>query len=269
MKIGIVGNGFVGSAVAHGFKEYYPVRVYDSCKERSCNTLEEVLECEVVFACLPTPYSTKTGTCDVSIIESFLTQAYTMGFNETIAIKSTTPPGTCQRWFGKYGGKFNVVHNPEFLTERCAKIDFVTPSRIVIGGYSRNLEEIYESRFPSVPIIRCTATESELIKLLCNAFFASKVALFNEFFDITKQHGGYWPTIMQGILSDGRIAHSHTNVPGPDGSRGFGGKCFPKDINMLVASSYPYSADLLKQVWRSNLVYRERKDWLEIDGAWE
>ena len=73
-----------------------------------------------------------------------------------------------------------------------------------------------------------------MAKLVCNSFFAVKVAFFNEIREWADAEGVDWEALMQAVLSDGRIAHSHTQVPGPDGKRGFGGACLPKDLSNTI-----------------------------------
>ena len=111
----------------------------------------------------------------------------------------------------------------------------MTPHRQLIGKRIGGighilLREMYERRFPGVPIIEVPSQCTEMAKLVCNSFFSVKIAFFNEMHDWADAEGVDWEALMQAVLSDGRIAHSHTNVPGQDGERGYGGACLPKDI---------------------------------------
>ena len=78
-----------------------------------------------------------------------------------------------------------------------------------------------------------------------------------------------WNSVMDGFISDGRMGNSHFDVPGHDGQLGFGGKCFPKDINAFIDFSLTTGVEpvILKAVWEKNLEVRADKDWLRIKGA--
>ena len=108
--IGIVGNGFVGNAVYQNFRDKETTKVYDVDKNRSFNTLEEILECDYIFVCLPTPMRSG-GECDLSILDNFF-ESLPDFVTGTFIIKSTVPVGTTR----KYSERHNVIHNPEFLT---------------------------------------------------------------------------------------------------------------------------------------------------------
>lgn len=230
MRIGIVGGGVVGRATARCYLEHVDeVRVYDVVGERATHSLEETLECSLVLVCLP----------ETTLDEFFDANPFS-GVN--YVLRSTVPIGTTRRLRKEYN--LNIIHSPEFLTERCAITDAQMPARNVIGvpydvGHERAstvigpLRRLYERRFPSVQVLTMTSDESEAVKLMTNAFFACKISIFNEFMCLADELGLDWDSVIEGILSDGRIAHSHTAVPGPDGKRGFGGKCLPKDLEML------------------------------------
>ncbi len=273
MKIGIAGGGFVGSAVARGFMEYAEVRVYDIMPERRTHGFKGVLECDFVFVCLPTPML-PDGGADVSAIHRFFGDCdeFVPEAEKTIfVIKSTVPIGTTEDLHQRYNGELNILHSPEFLTARCAKTDFQMPARNIIGspckpGDARRprkaenkLEELYRRRFPGVPVLRMHSRESELVKYACNSFFATKIAYFNEIFQLAKALELDWDRVLEGMLSDGRIAHSHTKVPGPDGQLGFGGACLPKDINALMRTMVEAGIEprVTKAAWELNCEFRQ------------
>ncbi len=238
MKIGVIGNGVVGSAVVRTWLEHCDeIRVWDDKKERRTHSMVEALACDISFVCLPE-----------GAVEEFCKDWDSMNFgpnDENVVLKSTVPIGTTRRLREQYQLP-NLIHSPEFLTARCAFTDAQCPTRNIIGvpggaatlGYSAPcydlLYDLYEKRFPGVQILNMTSDESEAVKLMVNSFFAVKVAFFNEIRSLCDKLGLDWETVRAGILSDGRIAHSHTQVPGPDGKYGFGGACLPKDLKMLV-----------------------------------
>ena len=126
--IGIVGNGFVGNAVYQNFRDKIICKVYDVDKNRSLNTLGEVINCDFIFVCLPTPMK-EGGECDLTIINNFFDKLPEC-IPATFIIKSTVPIGTTKTFTEKH----NVIHNPEFLTARNAIQDFANNERNIVGG---------------------------------------------------------------------------------------------------------------------------------------
>lgn len=161
---------------------------------------------------------------------------------------------------------FNVVHNPEFLTARNAVDDFRNSERNVIGGDLKLAEKVatlFVNHFHYIPTIYTTSDESEAIKYFANSFLAYKVAYFNKIYDLCQATGMDYDTVCQGVTTDSRIGSSHTKVPGIDNDRGFGGTCFPKDLNSLIVQmeSHGVNADMLKSVWSYNQEIRTVIDW--------
>jgi UDPglucose 6-dehydrogenase len=269
MKIGVVGIGFVGKAVARGLALNAEVKTWDIDDRKTSHPLEEVVSSDYCFVCLPTPMDdAEGGRCDLSIIDGFFKKVSEMGVGQTVfIIKSTVPIGTTQRISSEFG--VMVLHNPEFLTARCSLLDYVTPARTIIGYpedmkyTAKHLSMFMEDRFPGVPCHVMTSNESEAVKYMANAFFATKVSFFNEMALLADKMGMNWDSVLEGVISDGRIAKSHTDVPGHDGKLGYGGTCFPKDINALMRTFEDNGLDpkILKASWEQNKVVRERKDW--------
>jgi UDPglucose 6-dehydrogenase len=246
--IGVIGGGVTGRAVARGFMEHAAVCLHDVVPERSVDPLDRAAKCEFVFICLPTP-AKPDGACDASAIEAFLQQAYEQEWwrrDSVYVIKSTVPVGFTQVMSAKYLHGRPLLHSPEFLTARRSLTDFQLPARNIIGYPLTNregvavfnpaihaLHSLYARRFPGAPILKMNAKASELVKLACNSFFAAKVSMFNLFAELAATHDLKWEDVRAGILGDGRIAHAHTQVPGPDGLRGYGGACLPKDLENL------------------------------------
>lgn len=236
MKIGIVGNGVVGQATARLWMEHVEeVRCWDTLPERRTHLYSEVLDgTDIVFVCLPTPWL-EGGGCDLSAVEKFFGKERT---ERKFVLRSTVPVGTCRALSKEHWNLSSLIHWPEFLTARCANTDAQIPARNVVGGPSCGakllLVDMLKKRFPGVPCFQLTSDESELVKLMTNAFFAVKVAYFNELYRFAKDSALNWEMVLAAVLADGRIAHSHTRVPGPDGKLGFGGACLPKDLANLV-----------------------------------
>ena len=154
-----------------------------------------------------------------------------------ILIRSTITPGTTRK-FEKEFSRLKFVFNPEFLTERSAKYDFINQSRFILGGdkiHTSKVASLFKWRFGySIPLIETNFETAELIKYMNNCFFATKVSFLNEMKLISDQIGSDWDVAVEGFQRDGRIGHSHLSVPGPDGKLGFGGSCFPKDIQAII-----------------------------------
>ena len=274
MKIGIIGKGFVGNAIFQGLNHYYDLKVYDIDPKRSTHEFEDVIGSEIVFLCVPTPMHKDTGDCDLSYIESVFEKVVKLPETScTFVIKSTVPVGTTKKLNQKYQEKIKIIHSPEFLTARTAATDFICPSRHIVGGETENgtdtLKQIYEERFPGVPSQTMTSDESEFVKYFANCFFATKVSYFNEMAIFARGHGLNWYKVIEGVMSDGRIGISHYQVPGFDGDLGFGGTCFPKDINALIKSFEEVGANpvVLKAAWERNLLVRGNKDWEQSKSA--
>jgi len=276
MKIGIIGKGFVGNAIFQGLNHYYDLKVYDVDSRKSTHTFEDVSNSDLVFLSVPTPMHKDTGECDLSYIESVfkkVNETPEKNTSCTFVIKSTVPVGTTKKLNKKYNQKIKIIHSPEFLTARTAATDFICPSRHIVGGNPDQgidkLKQIYEERFPGVPCYIMTSDESEFVKYFANCFFATKVSYFNEMAVFARAHNLDWNRVVEGVMSDGRIGISHYQVPGHDGKLGFGGTCFPKDINALIKSFEKIGVEplVLKAAWERNLLTRGGKDWEKSKSA--
>ena len=275
-NIGIIGNGFVGSAVEFGFSAQTNcdavVRVYDKNPVKSVHTLNETVnKSDFIFVSVPTP-SNDDGSMNVNILESALMDIQRVNKKKNIIlIRSTILPGTTTKLQKKFK-KLNLVFNPEFLTERSAKFDFINQSRFILGGRKRitaRVAELFRWRFgDSISIIETNFETAELIKYMNNCYFATKVSFMNEMKLIADKSNVDWDLAVDGFVRDGRIGHSHLAVPGPDGRMGFGGSCFPKDIQAMIHFGKNLDVDMntLLGAWATNLQVRPEKDWEDLKG---
>ncbi len=276
MKIGIVGKGFVGSAVQFGFSPNTgcdaTVKVYDKDPNKSQDSLEDVMNhSDFIFLSVPTP-SNQDGSISLEVVDSALNDINKINKRENIILlRSTMIPGSTRKFQEKYP-KLNLVFNPEFLTERSANFDFINQSRFIVGGEARctkKVADLYRWRFgDSIPVIESNYETAELIKYMNNCFFATKVSFMNEMKLVSDKCGADWDLAVEGFIRDGRIGHSHLNVPGHDGKFGFGGSCFPKDIQAMIdfGNSLGLSMDTLTGAWETNLKVRPEKDWEKLKG---
>jgi|TARA_R110001592_G_scaffold104658_1_gene294384 UDPglucose 6-dehydrogenase len=260
-KVGIIGNGFVGESQAFAFSPTNEIRIYDIDPLKSTHTKEEIDGCDFIFVCVPTPMH-KDGSQDISFIEKVFEEAVEYPI---YIIKSTVLPGTTKKLSKKYP-HLNIVFSPEFLTERTAKLDMLTQARIIFGGEkgdTQKIKELYENRFKNRHIIETDSTTAELVKYMNNTFFATKVSILNEFKLLADKLGVNWEDALYGFASDGRIGDSHLHVPGPDGRLGYGGTCFPKDVNALITLAKELDTPLntIEGGWKTNLTVRPEKDW--------
>jgi len=276
-KIGIVGRGFVGSAVEFGFSAQTgcdaTVKVYDKNPSKSIHTLSETInQSDFIFLSVPTP-SNLDGSMNIDILTNALQDIESVNkrTDNIILIRSTIIPGTTSKLQKKFK-KLNLVFNPEFLTERSAKFDFINQSRFILGGrkkHTRMVADLYKWRFgDSVPCIETNFETAEMIKYMNNCFFATKVSFLNEMKLVSDKAGIDWDLAVEGFIRDGRIGHSHLSVPGPDGKLGFGGSCFPKDIQAMINFGDELGLDLttLKGAWQTNLNVRPERDWENLKG---
>ena len=282
-KIGVIGNGFVGGAVKFGFSPNVgcdaEVKVYDKNPEKSTHTLEETVnESDFIFLSVPTP-ANKDGSINLDILDDVLNdidKIHTREKTNAILIRSTVIPGTTWSLQTKYP-QLNLLFNPEFLTERSANFDFINQSRFIIGNngkmgslmQSESFVKLIKDRFGDCVAVMETSYETaELIKYMSNCFFATKVSFMNEMYQIAEKIDANWDDAVSGFVSDGRIGHSHLGVPGHDGKFGFGGSCFPKDIQAMIdfAETFDLNPTVLKGVWKKNLEVRPEEDWKELKG---
>lgn len=250
MKIGVYGCGVVGNAIVRGFAEHVDdVLIYDIDEtKRTATPLELVEQCDFIFICLPTPrgdYGPLDTTLVVDAVE-LLSTIYRRVVSDKIkppivVIKSTVNPGTCE-YLGNLSS-LKIVHSPEFLTARCAILDFASPSRNVIGFTESGVDEaahlamLYRQRWPHCQLHVMKATQSELVKLGINGFFAVKVGYFHALAKTCERLGVDYRAVREAIVSDGRLTGDHTLQPGPDGQFGFGGACLPKDLAAFAAAA--------------------------------
>ena len=260
-KVGVIGNGFVGESQAFAFSPTTDLRIYDIDPLKASNTKEEIDECDFIFVCVPTPMK-KDGSQDISFIEKVFEEAVE---GPIYIIKSTVLPGSTKELQNKYP-KLSILFSPEFLTERTAKLDMLTQARIVLGGddsLTSKTAELFEQRFMNKHIIKTDSTTAELIKYMNNTFFATKVSILNEFKLLADKLNANWEDALYGFASDSRIGDSHLHVPGPDGRLGYGGTCFPKDVNALITLAKELNTPLnaIEGGWKTNLTVRPEKDW--------
>ena len=272
MKIGIIGQGYVGTAIKVGFEPHYTVETYDKYDGwKTTIQLTDLVEtCQVIFVCVPTPMN-KDGSCHTDIVEGIVKKIDDRVDlanipKPTVVIKSTVPPGTTDRLHRKYKG-VDVIFNPEFLTEMNFIEDFKNQSRIILGGVRRGtslLRQVYSKVFPHATIVKTNAKYAETVKYFINCFLGTKVSFANEMKMLCDEIDIDFDKVVEYATYDERLGKSHWAVPGPDGELGFGGHCLPKDISAIV-NGYG-DMELLQAVLKVNDRVRKNRDWEEMKG---
>lgn len=294
MKISIIGTGYVGCVTGVGFAElgheifFYDID-YDKLlllqngkipffepginellnKKRTsihiCNNLEEAIDkTEITFICVGTP-SNSDGSLNLDFIRNV---SFSLGEalkskdeRHLIVVKSTVLPGTAETVIAPIieqasnktrGIGFEVVSNPEFLREGNALDDFFHPDRVIIGSVTfddyKKVEELYAPL--KVPLYRVDLKTSEMIKYASNAFLALKISFSNEIGNICKRIGIDSYDVLEGVGMDSRIGGAFFRS-----GLGFGGSCFPKDLNALIhfARSVEVIPYLMEATWKINI----------------
>lgn len=257
----VVGHGFVGKAVSFGFDtESVDQVAIDPNYGSSVEDLYGAETLDVAFVCVPTPMSS-TGRIDDSIVVD-VTKKLIVNTGCLVVLKSTVTPEIVARLSELAPTRF--VYNPEFLTEANANEDFVNAKFNIFGGHKDpcgKLAMMYTmySKMYNPRNVYLTATEASFVKYAINTFLSTKVTFFNQLKELTDKQECDFDEIVNAVKLDERIGTSHMQVPGPDGRRGFGGACFPKDTNAF----HYYSEgqfDLLKKVLDINNEYRLQYD---------
>lgn len=245
-RIGIIGIGMVGAQLKRWFEENGYVRnqdlfLYDIDPKKAY--FDNINMADVIFIAVPTPRS-YDNSCDLSAVDDALGRIVDLLF-KIVVIKSTVPPGTTEAIQKKFPN-WNVLFNPEFLTESQAWEDFVKPDRQIIGFTEQSLgaAHIVLSLLPKAPFmspwgintykqIRITATEAEIIKYGCNIHFIRKVNFANLLNSLCELLRVDYDNVRRGMAADFRIGDSHLDV-NHSGYRGWSGHCFPKDLDAFI-----------------------------------
>jgi|SRR5687768_929324 len=274
MKLAVVGTGYVGLVTGTCFAETgNEVTCIDINKEKiaqlqegkitmyepgldvlfernieqgrlhfTTSLAEGIKDAQVIFLALPTP-SGSDGSADLSYILGVAAELSRLITTYTVIVdKSTVPVGTAEKvteLIGKHLPRdmFDVVSNPEFLREGVAVDDFMKPDRVVIGLSSEQARQVMERLYkPFVrqgnPIIYMDERSAEMTKYAANAYLATRISFMNEIANLCERTNANVDNVRKGIGSDTRIGKRFL-FPGV----GYGGSCFPKDVQALVQTS--------------------------------
>jgi UDPglucose 6-dehydrogenase len=290
MKIAVVGTGYVGLVTGTCFAEtgnsvtcidinqekvkslqsgiipiYEPGldvlfhRNIEQGRLKFTTHLEEgIAEASVIFLALPTPPG-EDGSADLSYILGVASDLGPILKQYAVIVdKSTVPVGTAELVSSRIAENakvdFDVVSNPEFLREGVAVEDFMKPDRVVIGTRSDKAKKIMERLYAPLvrqgnPIMFMDERSAELTKYAANAFLATKITFMNEIANLCERVGANVDEVRKGIGSDSRIGKRFLFA-----GIGYGGSCFPKDVQALAktSSDYQYDFKILKSVMGVN-----------------
>ena len=246
-SISIVGYGFVGSAV----KAVFPTKNVFLADPKLGTSIEDIpFDTDFIFICLPTPEK-DDGSANIDLVVSSVNYLLESTSSQII-IKSTVPPSILKNFSNLALNR--LCFNPEFLTERNAVNDMINADNIVLGGFGRAcklVRKLYKEH--SICTARkftiVSAEEACWIKYITNTMLAAKVALLNEYYQEFDNKEA-WISVVKVLQMDERLGTSHWQVPGTDGKLGFGGACFPKDLNSILPEAKNLS--ILKKVAESN-----------------
>lgn len=220
---------------------------------------------DVIFLALPTPPG-EDGSADLSYVLGVAKDLSQMITEYTVIVdKSTVPVGTAEKVHKALAthldeNLFDVVSNPEFLREGVAVDDFMKPDRVVIGTNSTRAAEVMQRLYkPFVrqgnPIIVMDERSAEMTKYAANSYLAARISFMNEIANLCERVGADVDFVRQGMGTDSRIGKRFL-FPGV----GYGGSCFPKDVNALAmtAEEYGYDFKILKSVMNVNHIQKHR-----------
>lgn len=201
-------------------------------------------ECDAIYVCVPTPQM-PNGDCDTSVLEEIIRQL--VGYSGIVIAKSTASPRVYKELEDL---DVKLAHVPEFLTQARAKYDYVNPHKIVVGCKPELRKSVADIllvsaiNFNRVNIEYCSIEEASFFKYMANTMLAMKVIMNNEFHEMARALHVNWDNVTAIARTDHRLGSTHWQVPGPDGSRGFGGACFPKDTAALASIARFYNIDM-------------------------
>jgi len=276
MKIGIIGNGFVGKATFQLKCDDIDILVYD-INPKLCipsgTILNDLNVCEFIFVSVPTPMQTD-GSCYLNIVKNVTLQLQEIDYKGFIVLRSTVPVGTSD--------SLNCYFMPEFLTEKNYINDFIENKDWIFGLRNIGFDNIFKEKIKVLfqlayknnkikynNIHFTPNKEAEMIKMFRNCFLATKVSFCNEIYQFCKKKNIDYEQVRLLACNDNRILHSHTQVPGHDGLYGFGGTCFPKDsgslrYEMQKAGVEPHILNSI--IYRNENIDRVEKDWEQDKG---
>ena len=227
IKIGIVGCGFVGGALKTWIEEHNSknCEVFVSDPPKGMN--DDLSQVDIAFLQIHVP-TEDDGTQNLALMKELIRKLPDV----PVFVRTTILPGTSGRLAKETGHR--VYYMPEFLTERTHIEDFRRQPMVFPVAGEKDVLDLLTRIFKGKQHVVMSSLEAEITKYSHNVFGAYKVTYFNAVYDYCKKMGADWDRVHNGMLLSGYINEMHTVVPGPDGKFGYGGKCFPKDVNAFA-----------------------------------
>lgn len=229
MRIGFIGQGWIGKHYADDFEARGFKVVRYSLEEPYIKNKKGIASCDIVFIAVPTP--TTPGGFDYSAVRAVLPL---VGNKKIAVIKSTLLPGTTEH-LQKAFSHCSILHSPEFLAEASAAYDAAHPNRNLVGIPTMNASFRAKAKkvlavLPKAPYQKIMRSrDAEFVKYAGNCFLFTKVVFMNILYDAVLANDAHWETVREALIHDPRIGRSHTD-PVSKGGRGAGGHCFIKDF---------------------------------------
>lgn len=257
-----MGVGMVGTAVLNGSQGGTEIYTYDKFRPERTQNWEKAYQSDICFICVPTP--TNEGVQDLRAVMDALNSLRglsTEGYRGVVVIKSTVLPGT-MRTIQKHFPDLRLVHNPEFLCEKTAAGDYAAQKVILMSGKPNDTRvlKIYADLCLHVDHTHCSETfeATEWAKYIHNCTLPVVLSFLNEVYDLIGDKATYEEAcdMARWFGNVGKL----TRVPGPDGMRGWGGACFPKDTKALetFALSHGLKMHTLTGAINTNLRVRHK-----------
>ena len=250
ITVGIIGCGFTGGALKAWLEENNrEVAVVVSDPPKGMN--DDISGADVYFLQIHVP-TEADGTQDLTLMKQLIAALP----DRPVFVRTTILPGTSARLSAETGHRVHFM--PEFLTERTSLEDFRRQPMVFTGEV-----ELLSKIFKGKRFVRMSSLEAEIAKYAHNVFGAYKVTYFNAVHDYCRRMGVDWANVHAGMLLSGYINDTHTHVPGPDGKFGYGGKCFPKDVDAftIMTQGTPLG-QLLSPLHALNVHFRGKEERL-------
>jgi len=247
LNVGIIGCGIIGDALRRWISDHNPdCNILISDPPKGIN--EDISKADIFFISIhiPTEPDNTQNLVTLKVVIKSLP-------DKPIFIRTTLVPGTTDMLKKKYNR--NIYFMPEFLRERTAYEDFCTQAVVFCGEI-----ELLKRIFIGKDYLVMSSLEAEISKYAHNVFCSLKVTYFNGIFELAERNNCEYEKIRKGLLVSGNINERHTVVPGYDGQFGYGGKCFPKDVNEFMQfTDGSMFGEMIKMISAHNEYYVNKK----------
>ena len=267
-NIVVAGWGAVGQCVDEALRPVANIFIddpYHAIARWRSTQPSDLADLDAVIICVATPANVHNNSCDTSFVEEVIEK---YGTKPRYLLKSTITPDFFAKPYMLDGVECKITYSPEYIRGTTGN-DYVTDFKnatfaIYGGGEMRWWDELFRLVQPNMKDVRyMTAAQASFTKYFLNCYLAAKTTFFNHMKDIVDHMPSMgdpdYDIIIDGLCLDPRVSKSHTQVPGPDGKKGFGGHCFPKDVSAMswMSTDLGVENNFLDTVLNFNDTYRE------------